>query len=217
MYPSIQKLTPKNIYLKKCFGSKPFRLLDVGAGNHSASKTKKLFPNCEYHGIDLDKSYQNDPSDFDAMTAFYEMDLTKLDYKMIPDNYFDFVRMAHVVEHLKNGDEVVKHLIPKLKQGGCFYIEYPGARSTKLPSMRGTLNFYDDPTHVRIYSVKELQAIFESGGCRVISSGVRRNAAYLITMPLRILGSWARGRKLQGNIFWDLMGFAEFLFVQKIR
>ena len=215
MYHAIQRLTPKNIYLKRCFKNRPFRLLDVGAGNHSASKTKKLFPNCEYHGIDLDQHYQNAQSDFDAMTAFYELDLTKLDYKMIPDNYFDFVRMAHVIEHLENGDEVVKHLIPKMKKGGFFYIEYPGLKSTKLPSMQGTLNFYDDPTHVRVYGVKELKAVFESGGCNVIAAGTRKNAAYLITMPLRILGNWVRGKRLQGNIFWDLLGFAEFLFVKK--
>ena len=56
----VQKSTPKFKYLQRYFGQKPFTLLDVGSGNHSASKTKSLFPNCEYHGIDLQKDFNND-------------------------------------------------------------------------------------------------------------------------------------------------------------
>jgi len=34
-------------------------------------------------------------------------------------------------------------------------------------------------------------------------------------MPVRIIKSWSVGKKLQGNIFWDILGFAEFVWVQK--
>ncbi|MGF7231123.1 class I SAM-dependent methyltransferase [Arachidicoccus sp.] len=214
-YKSLQKLSPKSIYINKYFKNNKFTLLDIGAGNNSASKTKALFPNCEYHGVDLDKSYNNNQDDFDAMTAFYEMDLTKLQFNAIPDNYFDFIRMAHVIEHLTNGDEVLKHLIPKIKLGGYFYVEYPGNKSKKLPSMSGTLNFHDDPTHVRLYSVTEIEKIFEEGNCNIIASGTRRNTLFLLATPFRIMGKWIKGKKLEGNIFWDLLGFAEFAIIQK--
>ena len=45
----------KFIFLKRAFGKKPFRLLDIGAGNHSATKAKTVFPNCEYHGVDMER------------------------------------------------------------------------------------------------------------------------------------------------------------------
>ena len=64
--------------------------------------------------------------------------------------------MVHVIEHLHNGDKVLEGLLTKLRSGGVIYIEYPGIRSTRLPSMRGSLNFSDDPTHVRLYSVPEI-------------------------------------------------------------
>jgi ubiquinone/menaquinone biosynthesis C-methylase UbiE len=211
----LQKSIPKFYYLQKFFKKKHFVLLDVGSGNHSASKTKMLFPECEYHGIDLQKDFNNDESDFAAMSAFYEMDLTKLNFSTIPDNYFDFIRMAHVIEHLHNGDEVIKGLLPKLKKGGYIYIEYPGIKSTKLPSMEGTLNFYDDPTHVRIYSVKEVSAVLSDQNFKVISSGTRRNPAFLMAMPFSIAGSLIKGKKVQGNMFWDLLGFAEFVLARK--
>ena len=205
----------KFIFLRRSFGSKPFRLLDIGAGNHSATKAKRVFPLCEYHGVDMEKDYNNDQEDFNQMAAFYEMDLTKLDFKSIPDNYFDGIWMVHVIEHLYNGDEVIKLLLPKLKPGGYMYVEYPGKRSTTLPSMYGTLNFKDDPTHVRIYSVEELSVLFAASQCMVLNSGTRRNAWFMLAMPFRIVMSLVKGKKIQGNIFWDLLGFAEYLWVQK--
>ncbi|MBL0054626.1 MAG: class I SAM-dependent methyltransferase [Chitinophagaceae bacterium] len=205
----------KFIYLKKAVGDRPFRLLDIGAGNRSASKTKKVFPRCEYHGVDLERDYNNSEADFSAMTAFYEMDLTKLDFSPIPNDHFDVIHMVHVIEHLYNGDEVIKGLLPKLKKGGYLYIEYPGQKSTRLPSMYGTLNFYDDKTHVRVYSVKEISALLTGQGCEVLKGGMRRNIWFIMAMPFRILGSWLRGKKLNANIFWDLLGFAEFVWARK--
>lgn len=202
-------------FLRKQFGARPFSLLDIGSGNQSASKITTVFPNCEYHGLDITREYNYRGSDFEIMKAFYELDLTKLDYHIIPDNYFDAIWMVHVIEHLPNGEEVIAGLVKKLKPGGCFYIEYPGQKSTTLPSMYGTLNFYDDPTHVRIYSVKELANVFEKHNCRVVKSGTRRNWYYIAAVPARVLATLLRRKKIQANIFWDVTGFAEFLFVAK--
>lgn len=202
-------------HMRKSFGNAPFRLLDVGAGNHSATRITRLFPNCSYYGLDIDKNYNNNEADFAAMKGFYETDLTKLDFSHIPDRYFDGIWMAHVVEHLHNGDEVVAGLLKKLKPGGYFYIEYPGAKSLRLPSMKGTLNFKDDPTHVRVYSVPELKKVFESGGCNMLAGGTRRNWYYILSLPVRAVVSLVRYGYVQGNVFWDIMGFAEYLWVKK--
>lgn len=206
----------KFIYLKKAFGNKSFTLLDIGSGNHSAGKTLRVFPNCVYHGVDLTKAFNNDETDYAAMTAFYQMDLTKLDFSSIPDNYFDAINMVHVIEHLYNGDEVIKGLLPKLKSGGYLYAEYPGKKSTTLPSMEGTLNFKDDDTHVRVYSVAELTKLFTENNCTVLKAGIRRNIFFIMAMPFRIIGRWVSGKKLIGNIFWDVLGFAEFVWAKKL-
>jgi len=211
----LKKQTPKFLYINKTFGNKPFTLLDVGAGNRSASKTKAMYPNCEYHGLDIVRDFNNGESDFAAMHSFYELDLTQLNLEIIPDSYFDFIRMAHVIEHLHNGDQVLPALIKKLKPNGYFYIEYPGKKSMHLPSMHGTLNFKDDPTHVRLYSVKEISGIFESNNCRIIQSGVRRNKLFILLTPFRLLAGVLSAKKLNANIFWDILGFAEFVFAQK--
>ncbi len=202
-------------FLKKSFGDRQFNLLDVGAGNHSASKIKSLFPSCEYYGLDMSKDYNNSEQDFRSMKGFFELDLTLLDYSAIPDNYFDGIWMVHVIEHLHNGDEVIPKLIEKLKPGGYFYLEYPGEKSLHLPSMKGTLNFKDDPTHVRLYSIAQMQRIFKANNCKILAAGVRRSWWYIITIPVRVVASLIRKGYVQGNIFWDILGFAEYLWVQK--
>ncbi|MGE9314359.1 class I SAM-dependent methyltransferase [Niabella sp. CJ426] len=211
----LKKQTPKFLYINKTFGNKSFTLLDVGAGNRSASKTKAMYPNCEYHGLDIVRDFNNGESDFAAMHSFYELDLTQLNLEIIPDSYFDFIRMAHVIEHLHNGDQVLPALIKKLKPNGYFYIEYPGEKSMRLPSMHGTLNFKDDPTHVRLYSVKEISAIFEGNNCRIIQSGIRRNKLFILLTPFRLVAGVLSAKKLNANIFWDILGFAEFVFAQR--
>lgn len=208
-------LVSKISFLQRSFPNGHFKLIDIGAGNHSASKIKSVFPQCEYHGVDLEKDYNNDAADFALMDAFYEMDLTQLNMKVIPDNYFDGIWMVHVIEHLHNGDQVILELLPKLKSGGFLYIEYPGIKSKSLPSMHGSLNFHDDQTHVRVYSVSELKKLLEANSCKVIKGGTRRNIWFILAMPFRILQHWLTGRKLQGNIFWDLLGFAEYVWVKK--
>ena len=215
MLDFLRKRTPKFYYLQRSFGQKKFSLLDVGAGNHSASKTKKLFPNCRYSGIDLNRDFNNDETDFAVMDAFYEMDLTLLQFGTIPNDHFDLIRMTHIIEHLYNGDEVIKQLLPKLKKGGYIYIEYPGQKSTKLPSMNGTLNFYDDQTHVRVYSVNEISRLLLKNDFTILSSGTRRNWVFLLAMPFRVAGNLLKGKKPRGNMFWDLLGFAEFVYARK--
>lgn len=206
---------PKFHFLEATFAQAPFRLLDIGSGNNSATKTMALFPQCEYYGLDLDRNYNNNPADFQAMKGFYEMDLTLLNYQCLPDEFFDAILMVHVIEHLHNGEEVLKALLPKLKPGGSFYIEYPGEKSTRLPSMKGSLNYYDDVTHVRLYHFKDLLALLKEKGCTGIAAGLRKSWFYALITPLRIPLRWIRGKAVTGNVFWDLLGFAEYVWVKK--
>ena len=202
-------------FLKKAFGDKPFTLLDIGSGNGSASLTKKFFPGCRFYGLDITRDYGYTEDDFKQMEEFYSMDLNKLDYAAIPDAHFDYIQMSHVIEHLPEGEKVLQHLFPKLKPGGYFYVEYPGKKSKKLPSMKGSLNFHDDPTHVRVYSVAELKPVFEQQHFTVLKSGTRRHWPYILLFPYNVIKSLVVNKGLRGYIFWDICGFAEFLFCQK--
>jgi SAM-dependent methyltransferase len=190
---------------------RPFAILDIGAGNHSASQFKRWFPNAHYTGIDLDRSYNNDERDFEAMDEFFEMDLTQLRFGAVPDGRYDVILMAHVIEHLKNGDEVIRGLLPKLKPGGMICIEFPGERSLHLPSMRGTLNFHDDETHVRLFTAPEVATVLRAAGLEIARAGVRRDPMGIVMLPLNAIRCWQTYGFISGGIFWDLLGFADYV------
>ncbi len=191
------------------YGQRPFRILDVGAGNHSASVTKRWFPHCHYAGIDRDRAYHNDAADFAAMDEFFELDLTQLRFDRIPDASYDVLLLAHVIEHLANGDEVLRALVPKLKPGGMIYVEFPGPRSLRLPSKKGTLNFHDDDTHVRVFDAREVAGILEGCALRVAYARTRRDPRGILLLPVFVLRSKQKHGYVPGGVFWDLFGFAD--------
>jgi len=206
----------KFVYLnKQPFSTEPFSFLDIGCGNHSATSTKWFFPNCKYYGLDLNKDYNNDENDFRLMEAFYEIDLETSDFKSIPDAMFDYINLSHVLEHIKNHELVLERLLPKLKNGGLIYIEYPGFRSTKLPSMYHSLNFFDDPTHVHIHSHRALANLLMKNDMQIIKMGTRRDAFEIIAIPRKLISSWINGWRLKGIIFWSLLGFADFIIAKR--
>ncbi|HVY74613.1 MAG TPA: hypothetical protein VG890_07270, partial [Puia sp.] len=77
------------------------------------------------------------------------------------------------------------------------------------------LNFYDDQSHVRIYSTRELTQLFAQHGFKVLKGGLRRNIYFMAAAPFRIVKHWITGKKLIGNIFWDILGFAEYIWACK--
>ena len=190
-------------------------ILDVGAGSHSASITKQWLPKCHYTGIDISKTYDNDESDFKMMDEFIEMDLTKLDFEKIPENKYDMIVMCHVIEHLHNGDKVISGLLSKLKKGGIIYLEFPSERSVHFPSKRETLNFYDDPTHCRIFSVKEVSDILKQNHLIILSAGIRRQIMNIFLMPFKIIYQSITKGYVRGGVYWDYYGFADYVLAKK--
>ncbi|HLP41056.1 MAG TPA: methyltransferase domain-containing protein [Fibrobacteria bacterium] len=203
----------------KEYRDREFLLLDVGCGNHSAAKALRYFPKCRYHGLDRSRDYNNDASDFAKMEAFHEVDLSRGDLSMVPEGQFDIVLFAHVIEHLRNGLEVLGALTGKLKSGGKIYVEFPGPRSLTLPSAVGTLNFCDDPTHVRVYDLKDVANVLLAADMRILKAGTRRDPVKLAMFPAGLALNLARsafGMPLttDGGM-WDGLGFAEFVYARK--
>lgn len=203
----------------KEFKHREFALLDVGCGNHSATTARKYFPRVKYTGIDRSRDYNNDQGDFKLMEAFHEVDLEKGSLDAVPDGKFDVVLFAHVIEHVRNGEAVLKTLAKKLKPGGKIYVEWPGPHSLTLPSAVGTLNFCDDDTHVRVYDLKDVANALLDAGCKVIKAGTRRDPVKLSMFPMGLAFSLLRRmlgmRMITHGGMWDGMGFAEFIYAEK--
>jgi len=191
------------------------QILDIGSGSHSPSLTKQWKPACIYTAIDINQGYNNDEHDIKMMDKFIRMDLTHLQLDNVPDNYYDIIFMSHIIEHLYNGDEVLKQLLPKLNAEGIIYIEFPSARSIRFPSMNETLNFFDDPTHCRIFSLIEICNILMRQKFKILKAGIRRDKSNIILIPFKVIHNFLTRGYIRAGTFWDLYGFAEYVVGKK--
>ena len=187
---------PKFVFLNKFiknYSKDKIKVLDVGCGNKSPSITTSLFPKIEYFGLDKE-----------------DYNLTIENKRILENRYFR-------IEHTTRGTEILEILAKKLKVGGGIYIEFPSVKSLAFPSMPGTLNFCDDPTHVRLYDIKEVANTLIKCGFKVIKAGTRRNFIRCLLTSMVIIYQLMKIKKIEGGAFWDILGFAEFVYAVKIK
>ena len=110
---------------------------------------------------------------------------------------------------------VLEKLCTKLKKDGMIFIEFPNWRSTKLPSMYKTLNFFDDSTHVYIHSNRDLANVLMKLDMQILKMGTRRNIFEIIFIPKRLLTSLIKRERITGSIFWSLLGFSDYIIAKK--
>ena len=186
------------------------RILDLGCGPKHPYYVRLLFPNAVYTAVDL--------LPFDSLPArtrvaidhYRRVDLGAEGLAGLAEGRFDVIILSHILEHLLNGLEVLDQACWRLAPDGVVYCEYPRVASTRMPSAYGTLNFWDDPTHVRLYSQVEILNVMTANGIRVEAFGVRRFWPRIAIAPVRVLHSLITERRLRGGDLWDLFGFAEY-------
>ena len=203
--------------LDKWLSRSSIKILDIGCGNHSASITKRYYPKSKYYGLDINKNFNNDKCDFNSMEEFYEKDLDSdlNSLKVIPDNFFDHIILSHIIEHLNNGEKVLINLFPKLKQGGCIYIETPCSFTAKFPNFKIGLNFFRDPSHVKVYEINDLLNVLKSNGFFIIKYEKRRAFKRICFLPIYFIGSILRNKRISPAVFWDLLGWSYYIIARK--
>ncbi|HWC57352.1 MAG TPA: class I SAM-dependent methyltransferase [Candidatus Paceibacterota bacterium] len=186
------------------------KMLDVGCGTHAPYSTFAYYSKLVYSGIDW-----NDIEGKKDMEYFFQCDLEDNTLSEIQDNYYDVITLSHIIEHVANGEKLITSLISKLKPNGVIYIETPSEKSLRLPSWYGTLNFYDDPTHKRLYMLSELKKILEENNCVVFRLGIRRSLKRILLSPLYILSTLMRDKRVNATALWDITGFAHYVLAKK--
>ena len=147
-------ISPQNKTLFLLHLPRKAKLLDVGCGNHSPEHTKKLCPDIYYVGVDV-CDYNNDEksktlADKYIMTSGENFAET---IKNLPDE-FDAAVSNHNLEHCNHPMETLDAICSRLKKGGKLYLAFPSEKSVTFPSRKGSLNFYDDGSHVYLPDFK---------------------------------------------------------------
>jgi SAM-dependent methyltransferase len=84
------------------------------------------------------------------------------------DNFFDVIRLSHVVEHLPNPKATFREIARVLKPKGLVYLTVPNTRSLVFWLFRENWYALDAPRHVISYSPKTLRALATATGFEVV-------------------------------------------------
>jgi SAM-dependent methyltransferase len=188
-------------------------VLDVGCGNDSPLLFKTRFPNGHYTGIDVSDYRHSVPIMADAYhvttSAGFAAKLSEF------REQFDAVISSHNLEHCEDRHATLVAMAKALKPGGMLYLSFPSEDSTKFPSRTGTLNYYDDETHVgEPPQLAHTAQILKESGLEILFEINCYRPLLLRTLgALRERKSKALEQVMSGT--WEYYGFESIIWAKK--
>jgi SAM-dependent methyltransferase len=152
-------------------------LLDLGASDGETLRhIVELRPDLRLFAVDI----MGSPEKYPPNCQFHRADLQR-DRLPWPEGSMEAVTCMHLVEHLDDLNLLFQEVKRLLKPGGRAYFETPHPKTLALTSPRGraagtfTLNFYDDPTHIKPVAIGVLAQLARREGLEVTAAGTSRN------------------------------------------
>lgn len=190
-------------------------LLDLGSWNgETLGHFPQLRPDLKLFAADKAGTPETYPPGCEFHRADFERDTLRW-----PDGSMDAITCLHLVEHLHSLDVLLREMARLLKPGGRVYFETPHPKTLALPSLGPsaipfTMNFHDDPTHVRMVTTEELADAATKVGLRVESAGTSRNWLFAASHGLYALMPPSR-KKFTAHVHW--LGWSAYLVARRPR
>ncbi|MHA7661566.1 class I SAM-dependent methyltransferase [Mycolicibacterium sp. HS_4_1] len=189
-------------------------VFDIGCGNDSPYLFKSIRPDIRYIGLDVaDYHVDHDPKEYaDQYLVVPPSEfLSAIEQR---EGEFDAVVSSHNLEHCSEPDGVVTAMARALRPDGRIYLAFPAADTVNFPSRDGTLNFYDDDTHVQPPDYRRVIGLLTAAGITINFAAERFRPPNwvlvgLINEPL----SRIRKKVLRGT--WALYGFETVIWGTK--
>ncbi|HEX3552707.1 MAG TPA: class I SAM-dependent methyltransferase [Thermoanaerobaculia bacterium] len=110
-----------------------------------------------------------------------------------PDGHFDAVTLLDVIEHLKDYAATLESCRRCLKPGGKLFVITLNAHSLARPLLGRRWAWYQDPTHVHMFTPRMLRAGLEGAGLAVETLITESNFCSVgegtkFLKPLRVIG-----------------------------
>lgn len=154
-------------------------VLEIGcACGATLLKIKNEYPQARLYGIELNEQAALSAKLFADVIAA-DIEKTTLPYE---EEYFDYVILADVLEHLTDPWKALENIRPHLKPGGQILASIPNIMhfSVLRSLLQGNWTYEEagilDKTHLRFFTLNEIQKLFTSTGYHVGS--YRPNAIY---------------------------------------
>lgn len=136
------------------------KILDVGCGTgDTLVLLKKL--GWDTHGLEIDKNAIS----IGKKRGLYGVKLgTYRDLIAYPDDFFDSIRLYHVIEHLDDPALCIRLISEKLKKNGELIIGTPNMNSFASNIFKSCWYNLDSPRHIYIFSPSNLKKMVEKYG-----------------------------------------------------
>jgi SAM-dependent methyltransferase len=187
-------------------------LMDIGSSDgRTLGHMAELRPDLHFFATDIQ---QGSPEKYPAGCQFHRGDIQT---QPLPwrDSHMDAITCMQLVEHLQDLRHMMGEIGRVLKPGGRVFFETPHPKSLdvkSIPGSRFTLNFHDDPTHVRVVTMEELGKLAGEFGLKTVSTGISRNWLFAASHPLYALLPPSR-QKYTARVNW--MGWSACLTARK--
>jgi ubiquinone/menaquinone biosynthesis C-methylase UbiE len=166
-------------------------LLDLGSSDGETLRhISELRPDLRLHAVDVAGRPENYPSGCEFQRA--DLEREKLSW---PDNSMDAITCMHLVEHLNELTLLLEEVARLLKGAGAF-----------------TLNFHDDPTHIRPVAIETLAERTRATGLESLASGTSRNWLFAAAHPLFMCMPPSR-KKFTARVHW--LGWSAYLVARR--
>ena len=186
------------------------KLLDLGSSDgETLNHIAELRPDLRLHSADK----LGQPEKYPPGCDFQQCDFTR-DTLPWPDHSMEAITCMHVVEHLEDLKNLLMETARLLKPGGRIYFETPHPKTLDLPSAKGkfTLNFFDDPTHIRVVPPDSLAEQLSATSLQFVRSGVSRNWLFAASHLMYRFRPESR-KKFTARVHW--IGWSAYLVAQQ--
>lgn len=189
-------------------------LLDLGSSDgETLGHIAELRPDLKLFAADKSGTPEKYPPSCEFRRTDFERDVLPWS-----DRSMDAITCMHLVEHLHGLDLLLREIARLLKPGGRVYFETPHPKTLALPSLRGragrdfTLNFYDDPTHVRLVTTELLAQQVNQAGLQVEAAGISRNWLFAASHLVFVFLPPSR-KKFTARVHW--LGWSAYLIARR--
>jgi O-antigen/teichoic acid export membrane protein/2-polyprenyl-3-methyl-5-hydroxy-6-metoxy-1,4-benzoquinol methylase len=193
------ELTAQVLYLKAPRGAN--RVLDVGCGNGDLMARLNALGWCAT-GVDPDPLAVSQ-----ALSRGLDAHVGTLADQNYPNDHFDAVVSAHVIEHMDQPTQFMQESSRILKPGGTLIVVTPNGKSLCRRLFGSAWSSLDPPRHLMLHTPKSLRSAAEQANLHVSACGSTvRYARSIAVLSLRL---WRRGQ-LRGDdsVSGHLQGFA---------
>jgi 2-polyprenyl-3-methyl-5-hydroxy-6-metoxy-1,4-benzoquinol methylase len=152
-------------------------VLEIGAGPGSITKLLINTLNCNVSAIEIDKTAIERLKKF--CNSIYTLDLNNDSWpeQIIEKGTYDIVLAADVLEHLNNPLTALINMKKMIHDKGSVIVSLPhvGHNSIYACLLENDFAYSDsgllDKTHIRFFGIKNMQALFDNAGLKIIDVG----------------------------------------------